>query len=210
MISGYLLTLPATRAANWPLGRGLFSFFRRRVERVVFPYYVALAFSIVLFLVWRAYVGQPVHLAAIAFGTLAHLLLVHNLDPRTALYINDTLWTVGLEVQCYVLMALVFLPAMRRTGPWAPVVVVAAAAAIGFGTRGLVGPAIDPTRPWFIVLFALGMAAASLKNESFPVFARIERAVPMGWPCGSSSGSPASGSWRPRAAIRRTGPAGRA
>ncbi|MBD5604088.1 MAG: acyltransferase [Candidatus Eremiobacteraeota bacterium] len=180
VISGYLLTLPATRAADWPLRRGLSGFFSRRLERVVFPYYIALAVSLVFFVVWREYVGIPVHLGPLAAGTLAHLLLIHNLSARTALYINDTLWTVGLEVQCYVLMALVFFPLMRRTGAWAPGAVVAAAAAIGFALPAVFGHTVDSTRPWFAVVFALGMAAAALENRAFPVFARVERAVPWG------------------------------
>ena len=180
IISGYLLTLPATRGANWPLSRGLLGFFRRRVERVVFPYYFALAFSLVLFVIWRWYVGMPAHTGPLLLGLLAHIALVHNLHPKTVLYINDVLWTVALECQCYVLMALVFFPLMRRTGAWAPVAVVAAAAVIGFGARAVFGDGLDTTRPWFIVVFALGMAAASLENRAFPVFARIERAVPWG------------------------------
>jgi peptidoglycan/LPS O-acetylase OafA/YrhL len=180
VISGYLLTLPATKAADWPLGRGLLGFFKRRFTRVVFPYYFALAFSLVLFVIWRDYIGDPAHLKALVVGTLAHVALVHNLSGKTALYINDTLWTVGLEVQCYVLMALVFLPLMRRTGAFAPVAVVVAAVIVGFGTRALFGETVDDTRPWFVPIFALGMAAAALKNQAFPVFARIERAVPWG------------------------------
>jgi peptidoglycan/LPS O-acetylase OafA/YrhL len=180
IISGYLLTLPATRGAAWPLSRGLFGFFRRRVERVVYPYYFALAFSLVLFVIWRWYVGQPVHLGPLAAGLFAHIALVHNLNPKTVLYINDVLWTVALECQCYVLMALVFLPLMRRSGAWAPLTVIAAAAAVGFGAKAAFGDALDTTRPWFIVVFAFGMAAAALKNPAFPVFARIERAVPWG------------------------------
>jgi peptidoglycan/LPS O-acetylase OafA/YrhL len=180
VISGYLLTLPATKARDWPLGRGLGGFFKRRFTRVVFPYYFALAFSLVLFVVWREFIGDPAHLKALAIGTLAHLALVHNLNAKTALYINDTLWTVGLEVQCYILMALVFLPLMRRSGAFAPIVVVVAAVVVGFGTRALFGETVNDTRPWFVPIFALGMAAAALKNQAFPVFARIERAVPWG------------------------------
>jgi peptidoglycan/LPS O-acetylase OafA/YrhL len=180
VISGYLLTLPATKARDWPLGRSLGGFFKRRFTRVVFPYYFALAFSLVLFIVWRDYIGDPAHIKGLVLGTLAHIALVHNLNAKTALFINDTLWTVGLEVQCYVLMALVLLPLMRRTGAFAPVVVVVTAAVIGFGTRALFGETVDDTRPWFVTIFALGMAAAALKNQAFPIFARVERAVPWG------------------------------
>jgi peptidoglycan/LPS O-acetylase OafA/YrhL len=180
IISGYLLTLPATRGAAWPLSRGLAGFFKRRVERVVYPYYFALALSLSLFVVWRLYSGMPVHVGSLAVGLLAHILLVHNLHPKTVLYINDVLWTVALECQCYVLMALAFLPLMRRSGAFAPLVAVGAAVAIGFGARAVFGDALDATRPWFIVIFALGMAAAALENDAYPIFARIERAVPWG------------------------------
>jgi len=180
IISGYLLMLPATKSAAWPLSRGLAGFFKRRIQRVVYPYYFALAFSLVLFVVWRWYLGIPEHAGPLALGLLAHLALVHNFHPKTVNYINDVLWTVALECQCYVLMALVFLPVMRRTGAWAPVSCVAAAAALGFGARAVFCDALDATRPWFVVIFALGMAAAALRNRAFPAFARIERAVPWG------------------------------
>jgi peptidoglycan/LPS O-acetylase OafA/YrhL len=180
IMSGYLLTLPTTRAGSWPLSRGLAGFFKRRVERVVYPYYWALGVSLTFFVAWRIYVGFPLHILPLAGGLLAHVLLVHNLHPLTTFYINDTLWSVALEFQCYVLMALLFFPAMRRTGIWAPLIVIVLSLAFGFGQRTFFHDFFDTTRPWYIVLFAFGMAAAALRNRAFPIFGRIERAVPWG------------------------------
>jgi peptidoglycan/LPS O-acetylase OafA/YrhL len=69
---------------------------------------------------------------------------------------------------------------MRRTGIWAPLIVIVLSLAFGFGQRTFFHDFFDTTRPWYIVLFAFGMAAAALRNRAFPIFGRIERAVPWG------------------------------
>src|SRR5271163_723794 len=50
VISGYLMTLPLVKREEWRLPRGIRGFLERRVERLVIPYYVALAISFVLFI----------------------------------------------------------------------------------------------------------------------------------------------------------------
>ncbi len=177
VISGYLLTLPTRKTPNWQLSQGVRGFFARRVERLIYPYYVALALSVVLFVAWRYTTAMPLNVRGLIAGTVMHLLLVHNLDPRTNLYINDTLWNIALEFQCYVLFVFVFLPVMRRFGPWAQ---LALAAAIGLGPHFLLHGFLDWTRPWFITLYAMGVAAAALGNRAYPQLTRIERSVPWG------------------------------
>ena len=177
VISGYLLTLPTQKTPDWRLSQGIRGFLARRVERLIYPYYVALALSIVLFVAWRLVIAAPLNITGLIYGTIVHVLLVHNLDPRTNLYINDTLWNIALEFQCYLLFVAVFLPVMRRFGPWAQ---LAVAAAIGLGPHFFFHGFLDWTRPWFITLYGMGVAAAALGNRAYPRLQKLERSVPWG------------------------------
>jgi peptidoglycan/LPS O-acetylase OafA/YrhL len=177
VISGYLLMMPATRDAAWTLPAGIRGFLARRAQRLLAPYYVALGISLVLFLIWTRLVNMPQSPKALTFGTLAHVFMVHNLDRRTFLYINDTLWNVALEFQCYVLFAFVLLWLLRRFGPWAQ---VGAVLVLGLAPHFLFHGFLDCTRPWFIVLYALGVAVCALDNRAHPHLQAFERRIPWG------------------------------
>lgn len=177
VISGYLLTLPTRKTREWKLTHGVKAFFARRVERLLLPYYIALMISVPLFVAWRYLTGLPPHAAGLAIGIATHLLLIHNFDPRTSLYINDTLWNVALEFQCYVLFALVLLPVLRRFGPWAQLGV---GALIGLGPHFFMHGFLDWTRPWFITLYAMGVTAAALGNRFYPALTEFRQRIPWG------------------------------
>lgn len=175
VISGYLLMMPPAKTAAWILPRGVRGFLARRVERLVIPYYVALALSLVLFIAWTELIGVHQSVRALVIGTLAHVFMVHNLDPRTSLYINDTLWNVALEFQCYVIFAFALLPLLRRFGPWTQ---LGFATVIGLGPHFLFNGYLDWTRPWFLILYAMGVAVCAIGNPEHPEFRVIERRVP--------------------------------
>jgi peptidoglycan/LPS O-acetylase OafA/YrhL len=177
VISGYLLMLPTTRTAAWVLPRGVKGFLQRRARRLLIPYYVAFALSVVLFVAWAVVVGQPVGLKMLAVATITHALLSHNLHPHTMLLVNDTLWNVALEFQCYLLFAFVLLPSVRRWGPWPQLFVVTAfALAPHFLLHGF----LDWVRPWFVVLYAMGVSTAALANRAYPKLTAFESKVPWG------------------------------
>ncbi len=177
VISGYLLTLPTLKTKGWQLRDGIKAFMARRAERLLFPYYAAFALSVVLYLAWRYVIGDPPGLHGTLAGIVAHLLLIHNLDPRTNLMINDTLWNVALEFQCYLLFAFVLLPVMRRFGPLAQLLT---AAAIGLGPHFLLHGFLDWTRPWFITLYAMGVTVAAISSPANPTLKAAERSIPWG------------------------------
>lgn len=177
VISGYLLTLPTLKTPDWQLRDGITGFIARRAERLVLPYYVAIALSVVLYVAWRYVIGSPPGLRGTLVGVVTHLLLIHNLDSRTNLLINDTLWNVALEFQCYLLFVWVLLPIMRRFGPLAQLF---AAAVIGLGPHFLLHGFLDWTRPWFITLYAMGVTVAAISNVAHPQLKLYERSVPWG------------------------------
>ncbi len=177
VISGFLLMLPAAKSATWQLP-SVEAFFHRRFERLLAPYYVALAISVVLFVAWLLVMHMPVKPLALAVGTAAHVLMIHNLHPLTNLYINDALWNLALEFQCYALFAFVFLPVLQRFGPWAQ---LAVAAGIGLAPHFLFHGLLDWTRPWFIVLYSMGVLACALLSPVPGRFQNLVSRVPWGW-----------------------------
>lgn len=177
VISGFLLMLPPAKSLDWALPAGIKGFFQRRFERLLLPYYVALAISTVLFVAWMLVIGERVNPLHVAGGVVAHVLMLHNLHPLTNLYINDTFWNLALEFQCYALFALVFLPLVRRFGLWA---LLAAAVAIGLGPHFLFNGFLDWTRPWFIILFALGATACALLSTKHPRYRTLVDRAPWG------------------------------
>ena len=73
------------------------SFWKRRVRRLYPPYFAALA----LYLCYLAY-KAPVHVTGFyLWDVVLHLLMLHNLDARTAYTINGAFWTLAIEEQLY-------------------------------------------------------------------------------------------------------------
>ncbi len=177
VISGFLLMIPMTRTPDWRLPRGVKGFLIRRAERLLVPYYVAFGLSLVLWVPWMMLTGQAIHAKLVAAAIVSHVLLVHNLDPRTMLLVNDTLWNVALEFQCYVLFVFVLLPSVRKHGPWLQLgLVTVFALAPHFLLHGF----LDWMRPWFVALYAMGVAGCALANRSYPELQRTEGRVPWG------------------------------
>jgi peptidoglycan/LPS O-acetylase OafA/YrhL len=180
VISGYLMTLPLAKRGEWRLPRGVRGFLERRTERLVVPYYVALAFSLVFFIAWSNLAGHPESKRALVYGIVTHLLMIHNFSSVMVLYINDTLWNIALEFQCYLIFALLLVPLMRRGGALGPWLQLAVAAAIGLVPHFFMHGLFDWTRPWFVLLFAMGVTACSLANRRYESLTAIEQRIPWG------------------------------
>jgi len=174
VLSGYCLMLPVAQSPDGRLRGGVKQYFKRRAWRIVPPYYAALVLAVVTFLLFpRSFLDEhagwwwrtmwPVNSPGVL---LSHLAMVHNLNSAWIYKINAAMWSVATEWQIYFVFALVLLPVWRRFGSTAA---VALAFAIGLAVVRFVH--LDLASPWFIGLFALGMAAASM------AFARDSRTV---------------------------------
>ena len=154
VLSGYSLMLPVARSPDGRLPGGVGRYARRRAVPVLPPYYVALAGSLAPLVpeLWRR--SADVSADVSAGSVLAHLLLVQNLSAAWARQVNGPLWTIATECQIYVAFPLVLLPAWRRAGPVATI-----AAAVGAGL--VLGRLAPQAAPWYLGLFAMGMAAAA-------------------------------------------------
>ena len=166
VLSGFCLMLPVARSPGGSLPGGLLGFARRRARRILPPYYVALSCVLaVLFashrLVKHTGAGAT-DLSAADIGT--HYLLLHNLFSKYSMQIDIPMWSVAWEWQIYFFFALLLLPVWRRFGS-------AVTVALGF-TLGFLPLLVLPqasnlswTSPWYLGLFALGMAAATVLSR---------------------------------------------
>jgi peptidoglycan/LPS O-acetylase OafA/YrhL len=105
-------------------------FWKRRVRRLYPPYLAAL----VLYLVHTAYVSDVKVTGFYLWDVLLHLLMLHNLDPRTCYTINGAFWTLAIEEQLY--LAYFLLLFLRRRYGWARTLMVCAASRVAWLVLG--------------------------------------------------------------------------
>ncbi|MBW4668765.1 MAG: acyltransferase [Cyanomargarita calcarea GSE-NOS-MK-12-04C] len=188
VLSGYVLMLPIVRSDGYVSG-GLLGYIKRRSRRILPPFYATLFFCLLLagavfaletFTSFRwdkvAGVG-PFFPKFSVRDFLAHLLLIHNLSPDTYMSINPPMWTVATEWQLYFILPLLLLPIWRRFG-LAPTVVTAFL--IGIAPLYLLNGLFETASPWFLGLFALGMASADIGFSQKPKLMAMKKSLPWG------------------------------
>lgn len=169
VLSGFSLMLPILRSPERSLRGGVARFFQGRVRRILPPYYAALLIGILAILIipgMREPSGSHDYrdlMIPLTPGAVAtHAFLVHNVSQAWDLKIVPPMWSIAVEWQIYLLFPLIVL-LWRRAGPTATVV-----AALAFGMlqgallRPLGLPVYPLSHPWYVGLFALGMAAAAI------------------------------------------------
>ncbi|HZU84185.1 MAG TPA: acyltransferase [Polyangiaceae bacterium] len=178
VLSGYCLMLPVLQ--NDGVRRGGFGlFFRRRAVRILPPYFTMLAVGLAITATMDA-----LRLITPPFDDLrwdkvvSHVLLVHNWSERLNHAIDPPMWSIAVEWQIYFVFALLLLPIWRRLGD---IGVVACAFAVGFAPHFLLDGYLDWCCPWFLGLFALGMAAAHINLASREGRGGWYDRLPWGW-----------------------------
>jgi peptidoglycan/LPS O-acetylase OafA/YrhL len=99
VISGFCIHLQwaKSRAAGQEPDIRFGAFWKRRLRRLYPPYLIALACYLLL-TAWSA----GIDLTHFFFYDLGmHLLMLHNLDPKTCYTINGVFWTLAIEEQLY-------------------------------------------------------------------------------------------------------------
>ncbi len=189
VLSGYCLMLPVARSADGKLRGGAGEYLKRRARRILPPYYAALLLSMLLIALvpgLRRESGTWWDHALPAFRTdivLSHLVLIHNFSPDWWLKIDGTLWSVATEWQIYFFFPALLLPIWRRFGLGALLIV---AFAIGLIPHFLLreGRNFDQAAPWFLGLFALGMAGAVIGFSNRRTLQAMRERMPWGWLAG--------------------------
>lgn len=192
VLSGYCLMLPIVRSNKGYFSGGLLGFFKRRIRRILPPYYAALLLCILmggLILSLEQTIGLSWYDATMnplqglfspnfsGHDVLVYFLLLQNfvLDINN---INGPTWTVAVEWQIYFVFALLLIPIWRRLGLF---YTVAIAFAIGLTMSYLIGSEVSSHAcPWFLGLFALGMAAAEINFSQKPSLLHLKTSLPWG------------------------------
>ena len=186
VLSGYCLMLPVVRSGDFALRGGAANYLKRRAHRILPPYYAALALSLLFmacFTDLRRATGIQTQLALPTNSTnflhalIAHITLFHNLNYDWAFQIQLPMWSVGTEWQIYFLFPWILLPMWRKFGTMAPIIAgYGAGIALHFVLRGF----CDCAAPWFIGLFAMGMAGAAISFSPRPFEAYLRDRLPWG------------------------------
>lgn len=161
-ISGFCLMLPVLASQGTLGAGGARYFFFRRVRRILPPYYMALLLSIFLVATCLNNITHSifdVSLPMTKAGIISHLLLIHNLNDRTANQISLPLWSIAVECQIYLLFPL--MVALRRhIGMPA---VLAGTYLVSITLQSYVqDTSFWGLKPLFLFVFALGMYAAEV------------------------------------------------
>lgn len=179
VLSGFCLMMPVAKSAGGALREGFAQYMWRRVRRIVPAYYAAIILSLVLVALVPVMRRADSSFWSPAFGPsgdwhsffdipnlVAHLLLLHSLQPDWVMRIDPPMWSIGVEWINYFLMPLIFIPVWRKLGNAALVLFATVFCFLPYLTKPLLHTdrfAFHWMQPWFIALFALGMAAASLQ-----------------------------------------------
>jgi peptidoglycan/LPS O-acetylase OafA/YrhL len=183
VLSGYCLMLPLVRKRPERYAVDLGDFMRRRAWRILPPYFAALTLSVLALAcvpVLRTTSGTiwDDSLPGLDAGALvSHLLVVHNWAPTWAYRINGPLWSVATEWQIYFFFPLLLLPAWRR---WGMLATLLLAALVGYAPLLLVPASARVAIPWYLLLFALGMCGAGIGFSGQAHAGRLRSGVPWG------------------------------
>jgi peptidoglycan/LPS O-acetylase OafA/YrhL len=128
VISGFCIHLQwaKARANNQPPAIRFLPFWRRRFRRLYPPYLIAFA----LFMLMAALSTGISVTHFFVYDVVMHLLMLHNLDPKTCYSINGVFWTLAIEEQLY--LAYFLLLFLRSRWGWGPTLLVCGAARIGW------------------------------------------------------------------------------
>ncbi|KAB8330027.1 acyltransferase [Scytonema tolypothrichoides VB-61278] len=190
VLSGYCLMLPVVRSDKKYFSGGLLGFFKRRIRRILPPYYAALLLCTLIgvFILWIeptdafGLEDERFHILRDLFSprfslhdVVVYLLLFQNFGSLYINKINGPTWTVAVEWQIYFLFAILLIPIWRRLGLF---YTVAIAFAVGITLNYLMGELSFSVHPWFLGLFALGMTAAEINFSQKPSLVQMKNSLP--------------------------------
>lgn len=182
VLSGFSLMLPVACSPDKKLNGTFGSYISRRAWRILPGYYAAFVLSALVMWGLTFVQDDPAFLRRAAqdltpVSLLTHLALVHNWSETYSHATNIALWSVATEWQIYFLFPLVLIPLFRRS----KAAMLAVALILGILPVGLLsGMRLDYTCPWYVFLFALGMAGASWAMEPDFLTQKMPRYLPIG------------------------------
>jgi peptidoglycan/LPS O-acetylase OafA/YrhL len=135
-------------------------FFKRRALRILPPYYACLGISLLVAL-YITPLGQGLPFSQYIPVTkdvlLSHVLMYHNFSPDWMYKINGVLWSIAIESQLYFIFPLLVWVMAKAGRPSMLVLAASASSAVL-----IAWPQLEKLYPWYLGLFALGMAGSHL------------------------------------------------
>jgi GT2 family glycosyltransferase/peptidoglycan/LPS O-acetylase OafA/YrhL len=182
VLSGFCLALPVARTGGLEGGSG--RFFLRRAKRLLPPYYASLALSLVL--IWTLIGGRTgthwdIAVPVDKWGYIGNSLLMG--DVLGGGQINHVWWSVALEWQIYLVFPLLvfFWVLFGARLALAVACLIAAAVSFAAGHFPVLGPVqLQALKPWFLILFALGMLGAAVVETDAPSMRRLRETMQWG------------------------------
>ncbi len=170
---------------NGRLIGGIHTFIWKRARRILPPYFIALAFTLItihLLIGHKTGTGWDSALPVTQKGLLAHLLLVQDIFADTADQINGAFWSISVEWRIYFIFPLLIL-GWRKIGPIATsmlailtsyvLLYLLSHSALHYNSDVTVG-----IMPQYLGLFALGMLGASICHSSEANFTQLRHKIP--------------------------------
>ncbi|MEO7715367.1 MAG: acyltransferase [Capsulimonas sp.] len=186
VLSGFCLMLPVARG-DGALHGGAIRFYWKRARRILPPYYLTIAASLLLIYLWIGHKtgthwdgSVPVTIPGLA----RHLLLLQDL--RHDAQINHVLWSVAVEWRIYFLFPLLVI-LFRK---WSPVKTAVAAVLLSYAVwfvlswspwHRVIDTGMTGLSPYYVGLFTLGMLAAHLSFSPDRMLRRWRSS--RGWAC---------------------------
>jgi peptidoglycan/LPS O-acetylase OafA/YrhL len=156
VLSGFCLALPLVW--NGTLRGGAKAFWKRRARRILPPCYLSLVYAVAVSVLLHYITTHVWHLD---FEALAvNVLLLQDLVLRDDIF-NGPLWSIAVECRMYLVFPLLAW-VMQRSGRGALLLL---AGIVGYALTALIfryAPHLLLSCPWYLLLFALGMCAASV------------------------------------------------
>lgn len=185
VLSGFCLMLPLAQSKTTYIPGGVSSYIRRRAWRILPSYYAALFLFLGLIALLPVLqishnTSWDIEIPVTTGGIVSHLLLIHDLNRDWIYKIDGPMWSIAVEWQIYFLFPALLLPVLRRSN---------ILATIGFGLVVGVLPHfllphsmnLDVAHPWFLGLFAMGMAGAIIVFSNNATIAMYRRKIRGAW-----------------------------
>jgi peptidoglycan/LPS O-acetylase OafA/YrhL len=187
VLSGFCLTIPLIRKKSFTLNGGAFLFYKKRIKRIVIPYYFALGLSLLLIaFVIGLKTGRQwdSSLPVSSRDIITHLLLVQDVFSNSMFKISHPLWTISVEFRIYLFFPLL-LWIWRKFGAWltllSTVLISAVILVVATFTNRLfnlgIEQGLDGVNP-YIILFSLGMLAAHISLSTDTLALKIRTKFP--------------------------------
>lgn len=176
VISGFSLMLPIVRGDGYLRG-GALNFFKKRVRRIIPPYYFALGLTLLLCqTILRHPTGTEWNQSLPVTGSaiITHILLIHNLFANDMFKINGAFWSIAVEWQIYLLFPVLVI-LWRQIGGFKTTIL---ALIIGYtGVFLLRHSSAAGLTSQYLALFAFGMLGATISFSNNPIMERTRERI---------------------------------